>query len=144
MGSALASFCYATLLQAIFLSSALRVSQAAQPSLQANVSRLIQNRQPVQVSIRGVQRPTAADVVALYLSGDPDLKNSVPLKYRWLTDAKGYLESGSADSRYFSLFAPNAFGFIHFTFQFHASGAVWTLSTSCIWLCHVMARLDMS
>ena len=85
---------------AVFLAVALGVSQAAPPTLEANVSNIVQNRQPVQVSIQGVERPTAADVVALYLSGHPDLHSSVPLKYKWLTDADSYLKTGSAEIRY--------------------------------------------
>lgn len=134
MGRALANFSYALLFQFFLLSSAFSVSQAAQPIIKANVSQIIQNRQPVQVNIRDVQKPTAADVVALYLSGDPDLKNSVPLKYRWLTDAKGYLQSGSADLRYCSLLASIAFGFFRSSFAVHASGCA----------CHGMLRRDMS
>ena len=88
------------LVHAVFLAVALGVSQAARPTLEANVSSIVQNRQPVQVSIQGVERPTAADVVALYLSGHPELQSSEPLKYKSHTDAESYLRTGSAEIRY--------------------------------------------
>ena len=71
----------------------------AQPILQANVSRIVQNRQPVSVSIRGIEKPTASDVVAVYISAEPDLASSVPLKYKWLADSDEYLSTGCATEK---------------------------------------------
>ena len=72
---------------------------ATHPVLEANVSRLEHNRQPVLTKINGVEEPTPADAVALYLSGEADLTESVPLKYKWLAASKGYLETGSGNAR---------------------------------------------
>ena len=81
------------------LGNAFTFSTAAQPAIEANISRISQNRQPVSVKIHGVQRPTAADVVALYLSAQADLASSVPLKYKWLASTNEYLATGSATER---------------------------------------------
>ncbi len=81
------------------LGHAFSFSTAAQPAIEANISRISQNRQPVSVKVHGVQTPTAADVVALYLSAQADLASSVPLKYKWLASIDGYLATGSATER---------------------------------------------
>jgi hypothetical protein len=78
---------------------AIATGASAAPSLSMNVTSGLSDGDWVGVTVTGVEKPTVQDAVGLYLGANPDF-TVVPVKYQWIANSPGYLETGNGTTSF--------------------------------------------